>query len=232
MLSEREHLQKKEYIQKMFAGISHRYDLLNSLLSMGRDRYWRRFAAAKLPSGLILDVCSGTGDVAIEVSGKSSVIAADFCQEMLQLCTKKTKKKDIESIHCIQNDAENLSFKDETFNGAIVAFGIRNVADINKALSEMRRVVKKGGKVVILEFSLPENLIFRWIYYLYFKKILPVIGAVISKKSGAYSYLPSSVLSFPKRNEFVELIKESGMKDINVYDLTFGIVTVYVGGRC
>lgn len=213
----------------MFAGISHRYDFLNRLLSLGRDKYWRHFAAALLPSGYILDVCSGTGDVAIEVSKKSNVIASDFCVEMLTLCARKIKKQDIGNIYCIQNDAENLPFKDETFNGAIVAFGIRNVADIKKALSEMHRVVKKGGKVVILEFSQPGNRVFKWVYYLYFQKILPFIGAVVSKKKGAYSYLPSSVMAFPERNEFVELMKEAGLADIEFYDLTFGIVTVYAG---
>ncbi len=227
----RSQLQKKEYIQKMFAGISHRYDFLNSLLSLRRDRYWRRFAAAKLPPGLILDVCSGTGDVAIEVSKRNPVIATDFCQQMLQLCTEKVEKMGIENIECIQNDAENLSFRDEKFNGAIVAFGIRNVADIKKALSEMSRVVRKGGKVVILEFSQPENPFFKQVYFLYFHKILPVIGAMISKKEGAYSYLPASVMDFPKRTEFVRLMNESGMKDIDFYDLTFGIATVYIGCR-
>lgn len=222
---------KKEYIRNMFAGISRRYDLLNSLLSLGHDKYWRRFAAAKLPSGLILDVCSGTGDVAIEVSKKSDAIASDFCGEMLQLCSGKIKKLDLKNIHCIRNDAENLSFKDSTFDGAIVAFGIRNVADIKKALSEMHRVIKKGGKVVILEFSQPENRFFKSVYYLYFKKILPVIGAFVSKKGEAYSYLPSSVMAFPNRDEFVGLMKESGMIDIKFYDLTFGIVTVFVGSK-
>lgn len=222
-------LQKKEYIRKMFAGISHRYDFLNHFLSLGLDKYWRRCAVAKLPSGLILDVCSGTGDVAIEVSKKNSVVASDFCEEMLILCSHKIKKKNIANIHCIQNDAENLSFRDNTFNGAIVAFGIRNVADIEKALSEMHRVVKKGGKVVILEFSLPENKVFKSIYYLYFQKILPFVGGAVSKKKGAYSYLPSSVMAFPKRREFVRLMYGAGLADIEFHDLTFGIVTVYAG---
>jgi len=222
-------VQKKEYIQKMFAGISRRYDFLNRLLSLGRDKYWRRFAAALLPTGCILDVCSGTGDVAIEVSKKSDVVASDFCEEMLQLCAGKIKKQDIENIYCVQNDAENLSFRDETFNGAIVAFGIRNVADIKKALSEMRRVVKKGGKVVILEFSQPGNRVFKRVYYFYFQKILPFIGAAVSKKEGAYSYLPSSVMAFPEKNEFVEFMKDAGLVDVEFYDLTFGIVTVYTG---
>lgn len=213
----------------MFAGISQHYDFLNHLLSLGRDRYWRRFAVAELPPGLILDVCSGTGDVAIEVSNKNPVIASDFCAQMLQLCSQKIIRQGTGNVNCVQNDAENLSFKDGIFNGAIVAFGIRNVTDIRKALSEMHRVVKKRGKIVILEFSRPQNPIFKMIYFLYFKKILPVVGAVISKKRGAYSYLPSSVMTFPERNEFVEFMKRSGMKDIEFYDLSFGIVTVYVG---
>lgn len=224
-------MQKKKFIKKMFAGISPRYDLLNHLLSLGRDKKWRSFAVSQLPSGLILDVCSGTGDVAIEASGKNSIIASDFCNEMLQLCEVKVRTSGIENILCVQSDAENLSFNDETFDGAIVAFGIRNVADIRKALSEMSRVVKKGGKVVVLEFSQPENRIFKSIYYFYFKNILPVIGALISKKTGAYSYLPSSVMSFPERKEFIELMKGSGLNNIDYYDRTFGIVTVYAGIR-
>ncbi len=222
---------KKEYIQKMFAGISHRYDFLNSLLSLRRDKYWRRFAAEKLPSGLILDVCSGTGDVAIEVSKRSDVIASDFCAEMLKICALKITKRNIKNIYCIQNDAENLSFKDISFDGAIVAFGIRNVADIKKALSEMHRVVRNGGRIVVLEFSSPQNHFFRSMYYIYFQKLLPVVGRLVSKKTGPYSYLPSSVMAFPKREEFVELMKVSGMIDIRYYDLTFGIVTVYVGSK-
>lgn len=222
-------MQKKENIRKMFAGISHRYDFLNHLLSFGRDRYWRRFAVAMLPQGNILDVCSGTGDVAIEASEKNHVIASDFCEEMLLLCAKKLKAQNIENVSCIKNDAENLSFKDETFDGAIAAFGIRNVAEIKKALSEMSRVVKKGGKVIVLEFSLPENRFLRAIYCLYFQMILPLIGAVISKKKDAYSYLPYSVEAFPRKDEFAELMKGSGMKDIKFYPLTFGIVTVYAG---
>lgn len=215
----------------MFAGISGRYDLLNHVLSLGRDSSWRRFAVSKLPSGFILDVCSGTGDVAIEVSKIRNAVASDFCVEMLKLCAMKIKENDIKNISCIQNDAENLSFKDNSFDGAIVSFGIRNVADIRKALSEMRRVVRKGGKIVVLEFSQPQNRIFRSVYFFYFQKVLPVIGKLVSKKTGPYSYLPSSVMAFPERGEFIGLMKFSGMKDIEFHDLTFGIVTVYVGTK-
>ncbi len=222
---------EKEYIRKMFAGISSHYDLLNHVLSLGRDMRWRRFAVSKLPSGMILDICSGTGDVAIEASKRDTVISSDFCLDMLVLCNMKLKERRIERVSCIQNDAENLSFKDSIFDGAIVAFGIRNVADIKKALSEMRRVVRRGGRIVVLEFSQPENRLFRMMYFFYFQKLLPLIGSAVSKKSGPYSYLPSSVMAFPKREEFIELMKNSGMKDIKFYDLTFGIVTVYVGSK-
>lgn len=222
-------LQKKENVRNMFAGISKRYDFLNHLLSFEKDKYWRRFAVSKLPRGYIIDVCSGTGDIAIEASKKNRVIASDFCYEMLQLCRPKLKKKDIKNVSCIQNDAENLSFKDGTFDGAIVAFGIRNVADIKKALSEMNRVVRKGGNVVVLEFSLPENVVFRHLYYFYFKKILPLVGAVVSRRDGPYNYLPASVMAFPERDEFVKLMKDAGISHVEYFDLTFGIVTVYVG---
>ncbi len=213
----------------MFAGISKRYDFLNHLLSMGRDRNWRRFAVSKLPSGYILDVCAGTGDVALEISGENKAIASDFCNEMLQLCRKKIKMLNAGNICCIQNDAEKLSFKDCTFDGAIVAFGIRNVENTLKALSEMHRVVRIGGKVVILEFSIPENIIFRSIYYIYFKKVLPLVGTCVSRRNGPYNYLPVSVISFPKRNEFIALMKEAGSSEVEYQDLSFGIVTVYTG---
>lgn len=222
-------LNKKEYVKKMFADISPRYDLLNHLLSLGLDKYWRRFAVSKLPPGYILDVCSGTGDVAIEVSKNNSVIASDFCYEMLQFCMLKIKDGERKNISCIRNDAENLSFKDGVFDGAIVAFGIRNVADISKALSQMNRVVRNRGRIVVLEFSIPENVVFKSIYYIYFKKILPAIGALVSRKKGAYCYLPLSVMAFPKREEFVGLMKDAGISNVEYFDLTFGIVTVYVG---
>ncbi len=222
---------EKEYIRKMFAGISSRYDILNHVLSLGRDMSWRRFAVSRLPSGMILDVCSGTGDVAIEASKRDKVISSDFCLDMLVLCNMKLKERRIKRVSCIQNDAENLSFKDGSFDGAIVAFGIRNVADIRKALSEMRRVVRRGGRIVVLEFSQPENRLFRRMYFFYFQKLLPLIASAVSKKSGPYSYLPSSVMAFPKREDFIVLMKNSGIKDIEFYDLTFGIVTVYVGSK-
>ena len=213
----------------MFAGISKRYDLLNHLLSLEKDKYWRRFAVSKLSQGYIIDICSGTGDVAIEASKKNKVIASDFCYEMLRLCKPKLEKKGIKNVSCIQNDAENLSFKDGTFDGAIVAFGIRNVANIEKALSEMNRVVRTGGRVIILEFSLPENEVFRSLYYFYFKKVLPLVGSIISKKSEPYDYLPASVMAFPKRNEFIQLMNDAGISHIEYFDLSFGIVTVYAG---
>ncbi len=221
--------QKKEYVRNMFAGISKRYDFLNHLLSLEKDKKWRSFAVSKLPSGYVIDVCSGTGDVAIEAGKNRRVIASDFCFEMLKLCKPKLEKKNLKNVSCIQNDAENLSFKDGTFDGAIVAFGIRNVADIKKALSEMNRVVRIGGRVVILEFSLPENKVFRSVYNFYFKKILPLVGAVISEKNGPYDYLPASVMAFPKRNEFVGIMKDAGISHVEYFDLSFGIVTVYVG---
>ena len=169
--------------------------------------------------------------MAIEVAKKSHAIASDFCAEMLKLCALKITKRNIKNIYCIQIDAENLSFKDNSFDGAIVAFGIRNVADIQKALSEMHRVVRNGGRIVVLEFSQPQNRFFRSMYNIYFQKVLPVVGRFVSKKTGPYSYLPSSVMAFPKREEFVGLMKVSGMMDIRYYDLTFGIVTVYVGSK-
>lgn len=227
---------QKEYVKDMFAGISKYYDFLNALLSLNRDTYWRSYAVSRLRPRLcrkILDICAGTGDVAIEIGRRKDfrgeVIAADFCEEMLAIGRQKVKRKGFGNIFFVHQDAEALTFGHDTFDGAIVAFGIRNIPNIKAALGEMQRVVKAGGRIIVLEFSKPSNLFFRWLYYLYFLKILPVIGGIVSKKGGAYTYLPSSVLAFPERDEFASIMREVGMRKVLYKDLTFGIVTVYVG---
>jgi demethylmenaquinone methyltransferase/2-methoxy-6-polyprenyl-1,4-benzoquinol methylase len=222
----------------MFAGISKRYDFLNRLLSLNRDRYWRRVAVSKLEVGrgcCFLDMCAGTGDVAIEIARwedfSGSVVAGDFCTEMLQLGVDKCEKLKVSSIRFVNADAENLPFKEDSFDGAVIAFGIRNVADRERALCELTRTLRAGGRIAILEFSIPSNRIFKALYYCYFKKILPLIGSIISRHGSAYSYLPDSVLAFPSREEFASLMRRAGVEDVEFSELTLGIVTLYTGKK-
>lgn len=227
------------YIRSLFSSIANTYDLLNRVLSFGRDRYWRRFTIQKLSDvkhGIILDVATGTGDMALEIvkrfNGIVKVIGVDFSEEMLRLAKRKIEKYGFqEKINLYLNNAQSLPFEDEKFDAVLIAFGIRNIADKLKGLSEMRRVVKEGGKIIILEFSKPNYNIIKWFYHLYFVKILPVIGGLLSKVKYAYEYLPESVLEFPETEDFINLMKKAGFKDIRYDILTYGVVTVYVGIR-
>ena len=229
--------EKEGKIRNMFSSIAHRYDFLNRVLSLGIDKYWRRVAIREfsgLKDGIVLDVATGTGDVALEIvrscHGVRRVLGVDFSENMLRLAKKKIEKYGYkEKIGLFLNNAQTLSFQDNEFDAALIAFGIRNVSDRQKGLSEMTRVLKKGGKMVILEFSRPDNRVLRWIYYFYFLKILPVIGGFFSKMKSAYLYLPESVLNFPERDDFVSLMKKAGLKDVRYDILTFGVVAVYVG---
>ena len=227
---------EKDEIQRMFTAISKRYDLLNRLLSLNRDKYWRKVAVSELHvknDSLILDLCSGTGDVGIEIAMQDgfdgSIIAGDLSLEMLRIGAMKCQRRGIEKIEFVCLDAEDLPFRENLFDGVVIAFGIRNVQDKRRALTEVSRTLHKGGRVVILEFGIPRNKLFKRIYHLYFRKILPAIGRIISGSSTAYSYLPDSVKTFPKREEFAALMKDSGIRDVRYFDLSFGIVTIYVG---
>ncbi len=224
-------------IKEMFSSIAPRYDLLNCLLSMGRDKYWRRVAVdqLKLISGeKYLDVATGTGDMAVEIVRQGvadiHVTAADFSKNMIDFGEKKIKKLHFENwIKFHLANSENLPFEDNSFHSAVCAFGVRNFSDQSKGIKEMRRVIKKKGRIVILEFSNPGNRFFRFLYYFYFKKVLPLIGGLISGKFSAYRYLPDSVLNFYSSEELKLIMKKAGLKNINYFTLTFGIVTVHTG---
>lgn len=237
-----EKLSQKEAknIRDMFSSIARFYDFLNSFLSLRSDHRWRRFAVKVSnvsTDAKILDVCSGTGDLAIAYSkmlnGNGKVIGSDFCHEMLKYGDSKISKLDLKKkVHFTEADTLNLPFQDNQFEVAAVAFGIRNVSNLEEGIMEMCRVVKKAGKIVILEFSQPTNPIFRRIYYFYFTKILPAIGNLIShSEDSAYTYLPNSVLSFPDRHSLKEKLEKSGLKNVEIYSMTFGIVTIHVGEK-
>lgn len=226
-------------IQTMFSTIAPRYDLLNRLLSLGVDGYWRTFAVGQLPrvrNASILDVATGTCDVALEIMKRyppdARVTGVDFSEGMLELGREKVKKAGYQDrIDVRFADVTSLPFDDDTFDASIIAFGIRNVQDYKKGISEMARVVKPGGKVVILEFTSIQNRLFRAPYRFYITKVLPFIGELVSGKKGAYKYLPSSMLEFPGPEEFKKAIEGAGLKDVTYYRLTFGITAVHVGTK-
>lgn len=221
----------------MFAAISRRYDLLNRLLSFYLDSYWRRRAADELrpgKDGLILDVCAGTLDLTLTVLGRRGFagrcVGSDFCLEMLSQGRPKVARKGYgDRVGIVCADAESLPFKSDLFDGAMVGFGIRNVAWPEGAISEMRRVVKSGCSVVVLEFSQPKGIIFPLLFNFYFHRLLPLVGEWISGHQGAYRYLPTSTLSFPTPDEFKKIMEGAGLKDVKAIGLTASVVTIYVG---
>lgn len=225
-------------VRQMFDDIAGRYDLLNRVLSLGIDRRWRRFAVGQLnipKNGLVLDIATGTCDVALEVAAQTDssvqIVGEDFTQGMLVQGQAKLQQSQHGSrIMLVNAPCEAIPHPDNCFDGITIAFGIRNVIDREAGLREMVRVLKPGGRAVILEFSHPKNQLFRKIYYLYFQKILPAIGGMLSKRS-AYEYLPDSVLEFPAQADFADMMKNAGFSRVQHTDLTFGVATVYVGDK-
>ena len=228
---------EKQYVRTLFDSIARRYDFLNHFLSAGIDRFWRRRAIGHLEDlrpRRILDIATGTGDFAIAALrlGPEKVIGVDIAEEMLAEGRKKIASRGLDGLIILQSgDAERLAFADATFDAAIVAFGVRNFENLRTGLAEMRRVLRPGGKAVVLEFSRPERAPMRQIYFWYFKKVLPLIGAVISRSKTAYRYLPETVMAFPQGEEFLRLLRESGYSSATEERLTFGIVSIYTGVR-
>ena len=222
-------------IQKMFGAVAPRYDLLNCLLSAGRDRYWRKVAVNRLalrPGDRVLDLAAGTVDVALEIAKRPisqiQVAACDFSLPMLRLGQKKIKLKQ-SPIFPICGDGLRLPFRDQFFSAVICAFGIRNFSDVPAGLNEVARVLDAGGRVVILEFSLPRFAILKFFYKLYFNTILPLLGRMVSGHQTAYTYLPQSVAGFFAESEFAALMQEAGFGNIKIKNLTLGVVTIYYG---
>lgn len=228
---------KRGYVRAMFSDIAPRYDLLNHLLSFNVDRRWRRRAIATLdwqraPAGLYLDLCAGTLDVAAELSRQPGfsgrVIGADFAEPMLRAGVEKVRHR---PVHAVAADAVALPLADGSCTGAIAAFGVRNLADLDAGLREAARVVAPGGRYVILEFSTPRSAIVRTGYHLYFHHVLPRVGALISGNRGAYRYLPESVARFPAAADLGERMARAGFEDVRWEILTFGIAAIHVGTR-
>jgi demethylmenaquinone methyltransferase/2-methoxy-6-polyprenyl-1,4-benzoquinol methylase len=223
----------------MFAEIAPRYDLTNRLLSGGIDILWRRTTVRRAPppeAGAMLDVCCGTGDLALAYAAKAMpgvrIVASDFCLPMLQVGEAKGEKAG-RTIEWVEADAMALPFTDAEFDLVTVAFGLRNIADTAKGLAEMARVTKPGGRLAILEFSLPRSTIVRHGYLWYFRNVLPRLGnAVARNDSDAYTYLNQSVEEFPSGERLAALVRQAGYERIEMVPLTFGIATLTIGRRC
>lgn len=228
-------------VRDMFAQIAPRYDLLNHLLSLNIDKSWRLKTIRMLdlkPGSPVLDVCSGTGDLAISIAKKlgpqTRVVGTDFCAEMLDIARTKQAKllsKDFDlSFH--EADTQALPFSANEFQCVTVAFGLRNVTDTMLGLQEMVRVAKPGGKVAVLEFSRPTMPGLKQLYNFYFKNVLPRIGqAMASNNRDAYEYLPQSVQQFPCGEELAQLMRQAGLDHVSFHPMTFGVVTLYVGTK-
>lgn len=221
----------------MFDNISRRYDFLNHFLSLGIDIQWRKKAIKTLKPlqpKLILDVATGTGDFAVEALTlkPDQVIGVDISEGMLEVGRKKMHERNLDKqVQLRSGDSENLPFEENKFDAVIVAFGVRNFENLEKGLAEMLRVVRPGGKVVILEFSKPTAFPMKQLYQFYFRFILPSIGKVISRDRAAYTYLPESVQAFPDGDNFVKLLAKTGYKDTTCKPLTFGISSLYTGTK-
>lgn len=223
-------------VRRMFGQIAPWYDFLNHLLSLNVDRRWRARTVRLAPpagDGPVLDVCTGTGDLALayERAGAASVIGADFCPEMLALAREKAARRGADGrVTFVEADAQELPFPSDHFQLVTVAFGLRNVADTDRGLAEMVRVTRPGGRVAVLEFSKPRQPLFGRIYLAYFRYVLPRVGQLLSRsRESAYHYLPASVLAFPDGEALADRFRAHGLTDVRLYPFTFGIATLYVG---
>jgi demethylmenaquinone methyltransferase/2-methoxy-6-polyprenyl-1,4-benzoquinol methylase len=229
-------LEKSYRIRQMFDRIAGRYDLLNHLLSAGSDFYWRRVALNRLdaaPDTRILDVCVGTGDLARGAMRRTRaprrVIGVDLALEMMRVGRRKISDHTV--IRFVCGNAEALPFRTATFDGVMVAFGVRNFADLTAGLESMRRVLKQQGRLVVLELSRPRLPVIRELYAMYFRYLLPRIGGWISGDTGAYRYLHRSVMNFPEREVFLQMMTRAGFIRTGYRDLSLGVATLYWGEK-
>ncbi len=226
---------RERQVQTIFSEIAPRYDLLNHVLSLNIDRRWRRRAVDALgwrPDGRYLDACAGTYDLSLELADRpgfaGSVVASDFARPML---VEGLPKLEGRSIRAVCGDTLELPFPDQTFDGAMVAFGVRNLSSLEAGFAEFHRVLRPGARLVILEFTLPPNPLVRWGYTLYFNHVLPRVGRIVSGHPWAYSYLPASVGEFPGPDALAGLLEDAGFEQASYTLQSFGIAAIHVGTR-
>lgn len=228
---------KKELVKDIFNDIAPKYDLLNHLLSMNIDKGWRRKAMKCLTEkerGCLLDVACGTGDFSIAAhrAGVRHVTGIDISENMVAIGQKKIQDAGLTGeIDLRTGDSEKMDFADATFDAVTVAFGVRNFEHLTLGLQEMQRVLKPGGKVIILEFSMPEHFPMKQIYKFYFRYILPIVGGWISGNKGAYTYLPESVMKFPQGRKFLDIMAACGFVGATQKKLSFGIASLYIATK-
>jgi demethylmenaquinone methyltransferase / 2-methoxy-6-polyprenyl-1,4-benzoquinol methylase len=228
---------KKEQVTLMFDRIAFRYDLMNHMLSFGIDMLWRKKLVKLLQSHhpeMILDVATGTADVAIKLSAlhPEKIIGIDISREMLTIGKQKIKDKKLNNLISLQQaDCEKLPFQDNNFDAVTVAFGVRNFEHLEKGLEEIFRVLKKDGKVAVLEFSKPSRFPFKQLFYFYFTRVCPLLGKWITKDKMAYEYLHRSVASFPDGKDFVAILDKTGFIKTKCIPLLFGISSIYTGSK-
>ena len=227
---------KKAAVESMFDSIAWRYDFLNHFLSFNFDRLWRwraiKIISKSYNSPYILDVATGTGDLAFAAMrlNPSKISGIDISRKMLEIGKEKVKRKGYTGkIELIYGDSENIPFDDNVFDVVMVAFGVRNFSDPLKGLSEMKRVVRNGGMIMVLEFSKPSGFPFKPLYNFYFRNILPLFGRFFSRDKAAYNYLPDSVMKFPDNEEFLKLLVQSGCTNTHQIKLTGGVASIYTG---
>jgi demethylmenaquinone methyltransferase/2-methoxy-6-polyprenyl-1,4-benzoquinol methylase len=227
-------------VRRMFGEIARRYDLLNHLLSLGVDRRWRRRAVRLVPSrdkGPILDVCTGTADLALAYwragGPQVPIVGADFCHPMLRIAAEKLRRAGAaQGVALVEADARQLPFADGLFQIVCVAFGLRNISDTDEGLQEMVRVCRPGGRVAVLEFSLPSGRLLGAAYRWYFRRVLPRLGEALARNAqGAYNYLPASVGQFPEGEALLERMQSAGLRRVQARRFTLGIATLYVGEK-
>lgn len=227
---------KKENIRSLFDNIAPDYDKLNHILSLNIDKGWRKRAVCEIADVQqklsVLDVACGTGDFTIEIAKKvtegSKIVGIDLSEGMMKVGREKIADAGVDAT-LEYGDCEALVYQDNSFDRISVGFGVRNFEHLDLGLKEMCRVLKPGGKLVILELSVPSNPIIRWCYKLYFLNILPMIGGMVSGNRGAYEYLPASVLNFPAPDKFIPMMYEAGFSQVRHHSLTLGVCRMYVG---
>lgn len=229
---------KSDNVAAMFNSIAAKYDFLNHFLSLGIDKLWRRRLVKQLAKSnprQVLDIATGTGDLAIQLAKhhKSvSITGVDISENMLSIGREKILKRKLEGrINLKQANSMSLPFADSEFDAAMVAFGVRNFEDLSKGITEIHRVLKAGGNLYVLEFSMPSRFPMRNLYRFYFRKVLPFVGGIVSGSKSAYTYLPESVFAFPEKEKFVEIMANAGFKNCSYKRLTFGVASIYVGRK-